>query len=73
MGIADNASMQDDEIVLCIHDGIVVCDEGCTLTIRLESRNVTASRKKVVAIFQAARKPATRWPDTFDSPPRRQR
>src|SRR6267142_4324039 len=65
MGVADDAGMQNDRIVLCIHDGIVVCDEDRTSVVRLESRNVTSSRKQVVVIFQAARKLATRWPETF--------
>jgi hypothetical protein len=36
-------------------------------------RSVTARRRKVVVIFHAAFSPATRLPETLDSPPRRQR
>ena len=36
-------------------------------------RSATASRRKVAAILQAARSPATGLPDTLETPPRRQR
>ena len=36
-------------------------------------RSVTARRRKVAAIFQAALTPAIRLPETFETPPRRRR
>src|SRR5947207_6701225 len=40
---------------------------------RSTDRSESARRRNVVLIFQAALRPATKLPDTFETPPRRQR